>query len=66
MARSTADIAFVVVHKVSRWCWNWEGNVETYSCYSVGMEYAVVSEVGDELCVAEAAASPGHVDDSWR
>ena len=27
------------------------------------MEYAVVSEVGDELCVAEAAASPGHVED---
>lgn len=38
-----------------------EVNVETHDCYSVGMEYAVVGEVGDELCVAEAAASPGHV-----
>ena len=41
------------------------GYVETHGCYSVGMEYAVVGEVGDELCVAVAAASPGHVEDRW-
>ena len=36
-----------------------------HGCYSVGMEYATVSKVGDELCVAEAAALPGHVEDHW-
>jgi len=30
--------------------------VETHNYYPVGMEYAMVSEVGDEMCIAEAAA----------
>ena len=34
-----------------------EGSVERHGCYAVGMKYAVVSDVGDRLCVAEAAAS---------
>ena len=33
-----------------------EGSVETHGCYAVGMKYVVASDVGDRLCVAEAAA----------
>jgi len=30
--------------------------IETHDYYPVRMEYAVVSKVGDEMCIAEAAA----------